>query len=269
MIRLIATDLDGTLLRSDSTLSDRTRAALRRARAAGLRIVAATARPARVIEDLFGGTPTGGPSDDLIDLAICGNGAVRYHVPTRELTVDHPIARELAERVIRDITRILPGSAYAVETGRRVLFEPGYTYRPSLDRDRFPVDTVDELLADGLVKLMVQTPGGDPDGAWVKLRPSLGEAIECTWSAERAPLEIAAFGVSKATALTALCASWNVSPEEVIAFGDAPNDLPMLAWAGTAYAVANAHAPVLASTPLHTASNDEDGVAAIIEKILI
>jgi Cof subfamily protein (haloacid dehalogenase superfamily) len=261
VIRLIATDLDGTLLRSDSTLSDRTRAVLRQARAAGLRIVAATARPARVIDDLFG-------SDDLIDLAICGNGAVRYHVPTRDLTIDHPLPQELARRVIAEITRILPGSGYAVETGRRVLFEPAYTYRPSLDHDRFLVDTVDELLAEGLVKLMVQTPGEDPDGAWAKLRPSLGDAIECTWSAEHAPLEIAAFGVSKASALTALCADWSVAAEEVIAFGDAPNDLPMLSWAGTAYAVANAHAPVLASTPLHTASNDDDGVAMVLEKLL-
>lgn len=263
MIRLIATDLDGTLLRSDSTLSARTTAALRRVRAAGLRVVAATARPARVVQDLFGGTPTA-----LIDLAICGNGAVRYDVPTQELTVDHPIPGELARRLIGDITRILPGSAYAVETGRRVLFESAYTYRPSLDHDRFPVDTVDDLMSEGLVKLMVQTPGDDPGGAWERLRPALGEAIACTWSAERAPLEIAAHGVSKASALTALCTGWGISPEEVLAFGDAPNDLPMLSWAGTAYAVANAHPPVLASTPLHTAGNDEDGVAAVLEALV-
>jgi Cof subfamily protein (haloacid dehalogenase superfamily) len=265
VIRLIATDLDGTLLRSDSTLSERTKAALRRSRAAGLRVVAATARPARVIDDLFGGTPTG---SDLIDLAICGNGAVRYHVPTKELTVDHPLPRELTRRVIADISRILPGSAYAVETGRRVLFERAYTYRPSLDHDRFPVDTVDELLAEGLVKLMVQTPGDDPAGAWDKLRPVIGGTVEGTWSAERAPLEVAAYGVSKASALTMLCAEWGIAPEEVVAFGDAPNDLPMLSWAGTAYAVANAHPPVLASTPLHTAGNDEDGVAAVLEALV-
>jgi Cof subfamily protein (haloacid dehalogenase superfamily) len=265
VIRLIATDLDGTLLRSDSSISDRTARALRQARASGLRVVAATARPARVIDELFSpGTPT----EALIDLAICGNGAVRYDVPTRELTVDHPLAEDLARRVIQEITRILPGSAYAVETGRRVLFHTAYTYRPTLDYDRVQVNTVDGLLAEGLVKLMVQTPGDDPDTAWAKLRPSLGDLIECTWSAEQAPLEIATAGVSKATALTALCAAWGYSPAEVIAFGDAPNDLPMLGWAGTAYAVANAHAPVLAATPLHTASNDDDGVAAIIETLL-
>jgi hydroxymethylpyrimidine pyrophosphatase-like HAD family hydrolase len=115
---------------------------------------------------------------------------------------------------------------------------------------------------------MVQTPDDDPGGGWDKLRPALGEIVEGTWSAERAPLEVAAYGVSKASALTRLCAEWGIAPEEVVAFGDAPNDLPMLSWAGTAYAVANAHAPVLASTPLHTAGNDEDGVAAVLEALV-
>ena len=127
---------------------------------------------------------------------------------------------------------------------------------------------VADLYAEGLVKLMVQVPDADPMAPGPSCARRLGDTIECTWSAERAPLEIAAFGVSKATALTALCASWGISPAEVIAFGDAPNDLPMLSWAGTAYAVANAHAPVLAATPLHTASNDEDGVAMVIETVI-
>jgi Cof subfamily protein (haloacid dehalogenase superfamily) len=263
VIRLIATDLDGTLLRSDSTLSDRTVTALAKARAAGLRVVAATARPARVVEDLFGGTPT-----DLIDIAICANGAARYHLPTQELTVDHPIPAALARHVMAEITRVLPGSAYAVETGRRLFFEPAYTFRPSLDYERYPVDTVDGALAEGLVKLMVQTPGDDPDGSWSKLVPSLGNLIECTWSADRAPLEIAMPGVSKAAALMALCDTWGYAASEVIAFGDAPNDLPMLAWAGTAYAVANAHPAILAATALHTAANDSDGVAVVVEQLL-
>jgi hydroxymethylpyrimidine pyrophosphatase-like HAD family hydrolase len=59
-----------------------------------------------------------------------------------------------------------------------------------------------------------------------------------------------------------------VTPSDVIAFGDAPNDVSMLAWAGTGYAVANAHAAVLASTPHHISSNDDDGVAQILEHLL-
>jgi Cof subfamily protein (haloacid dehalogenase superfamily) len=258
--RVVATDLDGTLLHTDSTLSARTREALRKTRAAGTRVVAATARPARVVEELFAG-------DDLIDVAICGNGSNLYEVGSHELHVLHPLPAEVTRRVIDEITAILPGSGFAVETGHRVLFEPGYSYQPALDNDRIPVGTIAELLAEPLVKLMVLLPDQDPDAAWERLRPTLGGLIECTWSAERAPLEIAAAGVSKAATLAALCAQWDVPAEDVIAFGDAPNDLPMLAWAGIAYAVANAHAAVLAATALRAPANDADGVAQILEAI--
>jgi Cof subfamily protein (haloacid dehalogenase superfamily) len=258
--RVIATDLDGTLLHSDSTLSSRTREALRKTRAAGRRVVAATARPARVVEDLFG-------DDNLIDIAICGNGSNLYVVGSHELKVLHPLPAEVTRRVIDEISATLPGSGFAVETGHRVLFEPGYAFRPTLDDHRIGVGSVAELLAEPLVKLMVTLPDRDPDAAWERLRPALGTLIECTWSAEGAPLEIAAAGVSKAAALTTLCAGWGVAAHDVIAFGDAPNDLPMLAWAGTAYAVANAHPAVLAATPRRAPANDEDGVAQILERL--
>ncbi|MFR9774872.1 HAD family hydrolase [Micromonospora sp. MS34] len=258
--RVIATDLDGTLLRSDSTLSDRTRRALRRARAAGVRVVAATARPARVIDELFG-------SEELIDIAVCGNGAVRYEVGSHKILITHPLPQDVTRHVMAEISRLLPGTGFAVETGHRVLFEPGYRYRPTLDNDRVPVATHAELLTGPLVKLMVWLPERNPDAAWARLRPGLGRLVECTWSAERAPLEIAAPGVSKAAALATLCRDWQVDPTEVIAFGDAPNDLPMLAWAGTGYAVANAHSSVLAATAHHAAGNDEDGVAQVLEEV--
>lgn len=259
--RVIATDLDGTLLRGDSTLSRRTRAALREVRAAGVRVVAATARPYRVLDELFG-------DDPLIDVAICGNGSVRYDMATHRVAITHPLAEPVLRHVVETISANVAGAGFAVETGHRVLFEPGYRYRPTLDNDRVLVDTCEELFGEASVKLMVWLPDGDPDAAWTMLSPMLSGVIECTWSAERAPLEIAASGVSKAAALDVLCRSWNVGPAEVIAFGDAVNDLAMLTWAGTSYAVANADPAVLAVASHRTASNDEDGVAAVLESIL-
>ena len=258
--RVIATDLDGTLLRSDSTLSGRTRAALRAARASGTRVVAATARPARVVEDLFG-------ADQLLDIAICGNGSVRYEVGSHRLDITHPLPPELARHVMVQTARLVPGAGFAVETGHRVLFEPGYHFRPTLDDHRVPVGTVAELVAEPLVKVMVWLPDQDPDAAWDRLRPDLGDLIECTWSSERAPLEFATIGVSKAAALAALCLEWQVDPAEVIAFGDAPNDMSMLAWAGSGFVVANGHPAVLAATQQHIAGNDEDGVAQVLERL--
>ncbi|MEK8225689.1 HAD hydrolase family protein [Oerskovia sp. M15] len=74
--------------------------------------------------------------------------------------------------------------------------------------------------------------------------------------------------VTKAGALADWCSSHGIEAKDVWAFGDMPNDLPMLAWAGTSYAVGNAHAEVLDAATRVTASNDEDGVAVALEQLL-
>jgi Cof subfamily protein (haloacid dehalogenase superfamily) len=257
---VIATDLDGTLLHDDSTLSVRTRGALRLARAAGARVAVATARPARVVDALFDGAE--------LDAAICGNGAVLYEVGSGQVEVAKPLPRELAGWLISEIRSLVPDLGFAVETGTHALYEPGYLYHPTLDYDRFQVGSIAELLIGPLVKVMVYLPRANPYDTWELLRPALGSAVECTWSSPTAPaLEISAIGVSKADALAGLCARWGVAPADVTAFGDAVNDLPMLAWAGTAYAVANADPRVLAATARHTAANNDDGVALVLERL--
>lgn len=256
---VIATDLDGTLLHDDSTLSDRTRGALRLARAAGARVVAATARPARVVDALFDG-------EELLDAAVCGNGAVIYEVGSAKVEIAKPLHEELARWLISEIHSLVPDLGFAVETGTRALYEPAYLYHPTLDHDRFEVDSIADLMVGPLVKVMVYLPQANPHDIWELLRPALGSAIDCTWSSATAPaLEISAAGVSKADALAHLCSRWSVSPADVTAFGDAINDLPMLAWAGKPYAVANADPRVLAATANHAATNNDDGVALVLE----
>ena len=267
--RVLATDLDGTLLASDSTLTERTRRAMRSARDAGYRIVLATARPARIVDRIVG-------AERLFDTAICANGAVEYDLVTGRMVVARPLLPALAADVMKRIDDLLPGVAFAVETGRRVLHEVGYSYQPSLDSERYPVRTRAELVVEPLVKLMALVPTGDPATAWARLSVHLADLVACTWSAGHGPadraypaiLELSAPGVSKAAALADLCARWGVSPDEVAAVGDAPNDLPMLAWAGRAYAVANAHPKVLAVAHHVVPSNDEDGVATLLESLL-
>jgi len=258
---VIATDLDGTLLHDDSTLSARTRGALHLARAAGARVVVATARPARVVDALFHG-------DKLLDAAICGNGAVIYEVGSARVEIAKPMPEELARWLISEIHSLVPGLGFAVETGTRALYEPGYLFRPTLDDDRFKVESIDDLVIGPLVKVMVYLPHANPRDTWEMLRPALGSAVECTWSSPTAAaLEISAIGVSKADALAGLCTRWGVAAADVTAFGDAVNDLPMLAWAGTPYAVANADPRVLAATANHTATNNNDGVALVLERL--
>ncbi len=266
--RVVATDLDGTLLRSGAVLSARTRRALRAARAAGIRVVAATARPARVVTQVFGDT-------DLLDAVICGNGAVRFDPATREMTLTHPLLPPLATHVMAEVGRLVPQTWFATETGHHVLHEPGYHHRPSLDNDRFAVQTRKELVTAPVVKVMALVPHTDPGDAWSALHPTLDDLVACTWSAghgmaglgHSSILEIAAPGVCKSAALADRCAQWMVDPAQVAAFGDAPNDLDMLLWAGAGYAVANAHPEVLAAAPHRVPANDEDGVAQFLERV--
>jgi Cof subfamily protein (haloacid dehalogenase superfamily) len=264
---VVATDLDGTLLSSDGTLSDRARAALRSARSAGIRVVLATARPARVVAELF--------DTDLLDAAICGNGAGTYDLATGRHTLRHPLAPTIAVDVMAHVDLTLPGVVFAAETGECVLYEPGYQYRPTHDAARFPVQTRAQLVTGPVVKLLALLPEGQPAAAWALLEPGIGTLVACTWSAGHggadrsypAILEISAPGVSKAAALAQLCAEWGVERQDVAAVGDAPNDLPMLAWAGSSYAVGNAHPEVLAAASQRLPSNDEDGVAVLLERL--
>ncbi len=84
-----------------------------------------------------------------------------------------------------------------------------------------------------------------PQEFWDRARSAVGDRVVVTWSSTSALLEMSAQGVTKATTLAALCADLGVDTAEVLAVGDMPNDIDMLAWAGTSYAMANAHETVL------------------------
>lgn len=127
---------------------------------------------------------------------------------------------------------------------------------------------MDELLAgatDGLVKLLARHEELDPDTLLSRAREVVGEVAEMTHSSRSGLLEISAAGVSKATTLAVVCEERGISAAEVLAFGDMPNDLPMLAWAGRPYAMGNSHRDVLAAVPGRAPSNDDDGVAQVLE----
>lgn len=260
MIRVVAVDLDGTLLRSDSTASPRTVAALRRATAAGARVVIVTARPPRFTRLLADEAGIDG-------LAVCSNGAATYDLATGTTEIVGPLPLPVAERAAAVIAGALDGAAFAVETGEVALIGPGYGHVATRERERPPVATLDELWAlDRCVKLLAWSPAPVTDALLDRLQALLPE-VAVTYSGGSGLLEISSATVSKAGTLARLCAAWGVDAAEVIAFGDMPNDLPVLRWAGTAVAVANAHPQVLACAHRVTASNDDDGVALVLEEV--
>ncbi|MFD8543519.1 Cof-type HAD-IIB family hydrolase [Streptomyces sp. NPDC059649] len=284
--RLIATDLDGTLLHDDKTVSERTIAALAAAEQAGIEVFFVTGRPARwmdVVSDHVHGH----------GLAICANGAavVDLHRGGRIVEVS-PLDQALAREVVDALRSAAPGTSFAVERTSGIHYEPQYP--PLLLDPAAVVAPAEKLLADDFVaplgpdgaghpagdaeppafpdqpviKLLAHHPDLEPDAFLALARSAAGDLASFTRSSPTALLEISGPGVSKAGTLAHCCAARGISREEVVAFGDMPNDIEMLSWAGTSYAMANAHPEVLAATTGRTASNNEDGVALVIEQIL-
>jgi hydroxymethylpyrimidine pyrophosphatase-like HAD family hydrolase len=118
----------------------------------------------------------------------------------------------------------------------------------------------------GVTKLIVQHSSWTLDELLQLTREHAGVLASVTHSGSNF-VEVAAAGVTKALALASYCDQAGVTAAQVIAFGDMPNDLPMLQWADYSVAVANAHRDVLATARLHTSSNDDDGVALILEQL--
>ncbi|MFI6153737.1 HAD family hydrolase [Kitasatospora sp. NPDC051170] len=265
-LRLVATDLDGTLLCSGGTVTDRTAAALAAAEAAGVQVVFVTGRPPRWMEQLS--AHIGGHG-----VAICSNGGAIVDVRRGELLESFPLAADAALAVVDILRAKLPGTAFAFEYPEGFAREPEYAVPMWGEQTDHPIGPAEELLGDGgpvrgLFKLLAKHPDLDPDTLLTEARAAAGHLAEITRSAPIPLLEISAPGVTKASTLAAWCAGHGIDRSEVVAFGDMPNDLEMLAWAGTAYAVANAHPQVLAAVELHTVSNEQDGVAAVLEELL-
>ena len=259
MIRLVAVDLDGTLLRSDGTVSDRNRSALAHAHARGVQIVVTTGRPPRLVHPLA-------ERIAVADIAICANGAIVVDLATGAVLDCRPLGEAVARRLVLGLRAELPGILFSLELGLDFAREPAYhaTFRPP-PAPRY-ADAL-ELLREPITKLLGRHPSA-PFADVLAAAQRIGGADAVATTAGGVVVEISGAKVTKATALAALCAAEGIAPADVIAFGDAPNDLALLAFAGRSVAVANAHPDVLAAADEVTAANDDDGVALVLERLL-
>ena len=254
--RLVATDLDGTLVRSDGTVSPYTAEVLAAVEAAGAVVVFVTGRPLRWAEEVFEHVGQHG-------LAVVANGALVWDVGRHDVHLLRPIDAVLALEACRLLRAALPDTAFAVETLHGITVEEGFR-----DQRRVPEDArrapVSGLFDEPVVKLLALHEELAPQEFWDLAEEALGGRLVITWSSSSALLEISAPGVTKASTLALLCADLGVEPDEVIAFGDMPNDLPMLTWAGTSYAMADAHPTVTEAADHVAPGHDEDGVARVL-----
>ncbi|MEV1245289.1 HAD hydrolase family protein [Nonomuraea sp. NPDC049750] len=257
--RMIVCDLDGTLLDSRGLVSERTRAAVRRVQDAGHVFVIATARPVRDTRHVaaaVGGAP----------IAVCGNGSITFDF-AREEVVDYcPLAETRLVTALSVLRDRFPGVRLGAECRMELLLEDAFELPAPLSRSARRVPRLEEALVRHEVgKLMVQLEGTARD--YYEGVRALLSGCEVTISAD-VFCEVMRAGVTKAAALESMAGRLGFGSADVIAFGDMPNDLPMLTWAGTAVAVANAHAAVLATADEVTASNDDDGVAKRLEQLI-
>jgi Cof subfamily protein (haloacid dehalogenase superfamily) len=266
--RLVATDLDGTLLRRDGTVSARTREALARVERVGATLVFVTGRPPRWLAPVVEQTGHRG-------LAICANGAVLYDLHTESVVREHLLESATAAALIVAMREALPGVAFAVERSAGVGSGPavsGFGHEPDY-RIRYSqppgvvVAPAEELVSSPVIKLLARHEELDADALLARAREVVGDLATLTHASTEGLVEISGAGISKASGLAALAEESGVNREHVLAFGDMPNDLPMLAWAGHAVAVATAHPEVTALVDEVTASADDDGVAAVLERV--
>ena len=260
---LVACDLDGTLLRSDLSISPRTRATLAAVEAAGSLLVFVTGRPPRWLHPVAVQT-------DHRGVAICANGALLYDLHTEALLDEQLIPADTIARVVELMKAKVPGVGFAVEYGSRFVFEANYPVNEA-HRKHESVQEVElaTLLSEPAAKILIQHTGMPSNDLLAAGQAVLANLVEVTHSTPVGPglLEVSAAGISKATALARFAAGHGIEAADVVAFGDMPNDLAMLAWAGRGYAMADAHPDLHAALDLRAPSNDEDGVAVVLEEL--
>jgi Cof subfamily protein (haloacid dehalogenase superfamily) len=256
--RLAAIDLDGTLLGADGAISRRSRDAVARAADAGIEIVLVTARGPRTVADVAAELGVGGE-------AICSNGAVVLDLQSRNVIKMRTIETEVARKLVQALRARLPGISFAVEwerLARERHFENDWPLPPDTR-----VDDALVLVGTPPAKLILHHVDHEIEVLLAAAAEIAGDdAFVATSGGDY--VEISAAGVNKGSALAEICTMRGIAPDEAVAFGDQPNDIPMLAWVGHAVAVANAHPDVIAVADEVTAANDEDGVALVLEGLV-
>ncbi|WP_079053163.1 HAD family hydrolase [Streptomyces phaeochromogenes] len=259
--KLVATDLDGTLLRSDDTVSERTREALAAATAAGSAHLVVTGRAVpwtRHILDELG----------YEGLAVCGQGAQLYDAGAHRLLTSVTLDRQVAGLALAKIeAEVGPLALAASRDGvdGDVLIGPGYRVLGQLKA--VPFTDVAELWAAPLTKMYIQHPELTDDELAAAARAAAGGLVSVVMAGEGI-VEILPLGLSKATGLSLAARRLGVKAAETIAFGDMPNDIPMFAWSAHGVAMANAHEELKAVADEMTLSNEDDGIAVVLERLL-
>ncbi len=271
-VQTVATDLDGTLLRPDNTVSARTVAAFAAARKAGLPVVFVTGRPPRWLPAVVEVTGHAG-------IGVCANGALVVDLDTHEVLETHPVPYDAVAATVAILRSEVEGVSFAVEWDSPEVTDD-FAHEPSY-RARYRVDGVEhgdilELAArHPVIKLLARIDGGahparhDVDALLAVTLAHVSHLVTATHSAsDDVLIEMSALGVSKGAALAHQAARLGVPLAAVAAVGDMPNDVPMLLEAGLGLAVETGHPAARAVADALLPGPDDDGVAQLVRAVL-
>jgi Cof subfamily protein (haloacid dehalogenase superfamily) len=257
--RLVASDVDGTLLDPMARLTGRTGRAVASVLASGTPFVLVSGRPPRWI------TPVASLAN-LTGYAVCANGAVLYDIGAGRVVTAQELDPVLLSDAAHALDTVLPGIQLAVERSDPPAFVCQHGYTNPWGDEESNAATRAELLGRPATKLLVRHSRLTSEEMAAAANEVLADAVDITFSTNNGLLELSARGVTKAFGLADLCQRLELTAADVVAFGDMPNDVEMLRWAGHGVAMANAHPAAIDAADEITGPNSEDGVAQVLER---
>jgi hydroxymethylpyrimidine pyrophosphatase-like HAD family hydrolase len=205
-------------------------------------------------------------------MAVCANGAVIYDPASDRVVSARTLSVEILAALAEIATRVIPGAGLAVErvgsahdtATPQFVSSPGYEHA-WLNPDNTEV-SIEDLLSAPAVKLLIRKTGARSADMAAELAGHIGIEGDITYSTNNGLIEIVPLGISKATGIAEIARPRGITDDDVVAFGDMPNDVPMLLRAGHGVAMGNAHADAVAAADEVTTPNTDDGVARVLER---
>lgn len=252
--QLLFTDLDGTLLTTDETVTPKVANQIRNARARGVAVVPATARGIRGVLGVA----------EMVDfgpLAVCHNGAVGYDFEQRSLLWIRELSREFVRTTIEYLQKLDTGFLFAASSPFEFRPQHNFFKRSTMSQLECELGRLFDL--ESVVKVICRHSEYQASELITFLGKELAGVQLISGSTDW--VEIVPKGVSKGFGVGLAAELLGVELDDAVAVGDHLNDIPMLSIVGHPFAVANAHASVLAVAEGSVASNDDGGVGELVD----
>lgn len=267
---LVVSDIDGTLIDSRERVIPRLREVITRLTVGGAQLALATGRPHRWLNPVLNQL-------SVRPVCVCANGAVLYDAASDRVLRSHTLDPAVMAAVTAAARKALAphgGVGVAVERVGTSALDPEEDcfvvteeYFPAWEGPGFSVEPEADVLAQPAVKLLLRNVNLSAAQMFELVNPVIAPTdAHITFSMSEGLLEVAAPGVTKALGVTDLSEMHRVDQSATVAFGDMPNDIEMLRWVGLGVAMGNARPEVKEAADHVTATNNEGGVADVLER---